>query len=486
MEQPFSIEKHRHLDKSRLDPYHYTLSLMQQAYRLGMLNRAGMDAIQAQVMELLAAAVLRYTRGESSSVKNETAQGIMLSLFYSLDNCLISLGHPDLALEALQTQVLADLYRQGLSSLEACFEDTAQIYANLSLRKLPIANIAYQSTLDQALPGFFNNYDPRFAAHDTIADIDYPLLKDDMKASGLFYIRRYLLTLSAENRFCEQYESRELKKLLAAYAGTYRVNTNEALINIFEITATNALFSGLAGNPHQRLSVTPTQLQALQRLLSGLGLEQRLELLHSQVEELVVASTQTTAMEPEEDPWASQTGAPSLKELMDYLISILMPRLDRALEFGNLKNVIIVSGKETRPKQQIVFDAGVKMDDDSFRELIAEIMECWDGKAKAALITARSQSLADFIDILEADCLYDREYQDLYSQLGEMELALLARMVFIEDLRADFEGFSLSAAVNKTFDYPWQAEFCAFLSNLPHKRLQLVDQLMRSTLKNGM
>lgn len=486
MDKGFHIEKHRHLDGSRLDPQHYTLSLMQQAQRRGLLDRPGMDAIQAQLMELLAAAVLRYTRGESSSVKNETAQGIMLSLFYSLDNCLMAMGHPDLALEALQTQVLANLYRQGLSSLEACLEDTAHIFADLKARQLPIANMAYQATLDDALPGFFNNYDPRFAAQDTIADIDYPLLKDDMKMCGLFYIRRYVLTLSAENHFCEQYESREIKKLLAAYAGTYRVNTNEALINIFEITATNAIFSRLVGNRAERLSISPTQLKTLERLLSGMNREQRLELLQAQAQGLTEALSPSSAIEPEADPWAVQTAAPSMKELMDYLISILMPRLDRALEFSNLKNVIIVSGKESRPKQRILFDAGVKMDDESFRELIAEIMECWDGKAKAALITARSQSLADFIDILEADCLYEQEYRDLYSQLGEMELALLARMIFIEDLRADFEGFSLAAAISKSFEYPWQTEFCAFLSTLPAQALQAVEQLIHSTLDNSM
>ncbi len=486
MNRPSDLEKHRYLDKRRLDSHHFTLSLLQNAHRLGLIDKAGMDSIQSQVMDLLAAAIRLYTRGESTSVKNETAQGIMLSLFYAMDACLRSPGHPDEALEQLQARGLASIHSQGLAILESCLLDTRRIYENLLQQRLKVANLAYQSTLEEALPDFFNHYDVRFAAHETMASIDYPLLLDDMKVSGVFYIRKYLQTLTVENSFCRRYSTKEVKNLLTAYGRTYRININEALINIFEIVATNAMFSLLAGNPAQQLSISKAQLESLYQVLSAADESGRLEMLGAQAELLLVwpgASQDDYNLTPDE-PWAAPVPVPGLKQLLEHLLTLIMPRLNRALEFGNLENVVIVSSKAAAPDApRIVFNAGIKMDDDSFRELIGDIMACRDGAQKAALITGRSQSLADFIDILEADCLFEGEYQALYARLGEMELALLARILFVEEIRSDGEGFCLRPEAGQAFDYPWQAELSFFLQNLPAHRIKLIEHLIHSSLE---
>lgn len=484
MNNKVNLEKYRHLRKHRLDPYQYTLALLQSGHQLGLLDQEDLAGIQSQVMELLAAAIQRYTRGESTSVKNETAQRIMLSMFYAMDAYLRTLEHPDEALQALQTQGMAEIHRKGLALLESCLQDTAQLCQDIKSNQLSLANYAYQSTINEALPDFFNHYDVRFAAQDTMAGIDYPLLLDDMKASGLFYIRQYLQKLALETLFCRRYSKKALNNLLGSYGRTYRINPQEALINVFEIVATNAIFSLLVGNPSSELNLSSAQLQLLQQLLLGLSEEQRKALIESQVERLCALwgeSTDATAVSP--DPWAAPVGIPSLRELFAHLLTLLLPRLNRALEHGHLENVVMVSDKAAYARQKIIFEAGVKMDDELFRDLVERILACRNGHEKAALIIRSTESLGDFIDVLEADCLFDDEYQALYARLGEMELSLLARMLFNEEMRIQAETFSLQDIGEKFPESQWQAELLHFLLNLPAARLNLIEQFLHSALE---
>ena len=211
MSQKSTPERLRRLDRHHLDPHHYTLSLLKEAYRLKLIDQAGLDAIQSQMMELLARTIMRYTGGESSSVTNETAQRIMLSLFYAIDACMLCLDDSDEALKQLTTRGLASIYQQGLAVLESCLLSTEQIYRRLQEQRLKVDNLAYQTTLDEALPDFFKHYDVLYAAHETMASIDYPLFRDDLKVSGIFYIRNYLRRLSLEDSFCRRYSHQEIK-----------------------------------------------------------------------------------------------------------------------------------------------------------------------------------------------------------------------------------------------------------------------------------
>ncbi|MGI6469234.1 MAG: hypothetical protein GXZ09_01435 [Syntrophomonadaceae bacterium] len=485
MSQKSTPERLRRLDRHHLDPHHYTLSLLKEAYRLKLIDQAGLDAIQSQMMELLARTIMRYTGGESSSVTNETAQRIMLSLFYAIDACMLCLDDSDEALKQLTTRGLASIYQQGLAVLESCLLSTEQIYRRLQEQRLKVDNLAYQTTLDEALPDFFKHYDVLYAAHETMASIDYPLFLDNMQVSGIFYIRNYLLTLTVEDCFCRRYSHQEIKKLLASYGRIYRINTSEALINIFEIAATNAVFSLLAGNPSQQLLISEAQLDMLYKMLSALDEIERQTMLEDQVKLLLqdTERLQNDSNPTPDEPWAAWLPIPSLKQLMEHLIAMIMPRLNKALEYGHLDNVAIVSSKAAAPdKSRTFFTPGVKMDDESFRNLTEELIACQDGAGKADLIVSRCQSLIDFIDILEADCLYEDEYQILYSRLGNMELALLAGMVFPEEIRISGKDFSLRALAGQSFGYLWQEEFSGFLQSLPDHRIKLIEHCIHSNL----
>ena len=123
------------------------------------------------------------------------------------------------------------------------------------------------------------------------------------------------------------------------------------------------------------------------------------------------------------------------------------------------------------------------MDDDSFRTVVDQIMDCTKAVDKAAIINAKIHSLGDFIDVLEADCLFGDEFQCLFNSLGDMELSILARIVFIEELRIDPTGFLLQTAEKKEMDMQWQTEYAIFLQSLSTDQLKSIDKYIHSSFQ---
>ncbi len=461
-----TIEKRRLLSKARLDPDHYTLALLEAGHRAGLINQSTLDDIKSQLMGLLRDLILRYTRGESTSVKTETAQNLLLSILYSIDTYISSYPHPEEALVLLQAHPLQETYDKGLAQLNLCFNATHSFFQALQANKLDFPNQAYHATLDEALPDFFKNYDILFRAQDTMASIDYPLLFDDMHKQGILYIQQYLEHLAIENEFCQLFPQQDVKQLLSNYGRVYRIDTSEALINLFEIVLTNSLFSFLAGNKARELSLSKLQYEMVREKFSSLTSDQCSLLFAEAIPALIADLGIDNAR---------------LNNYISDFQKVLLPRFWNALEHNCLANVIILDSK-ANSALDIVFDEGKTMDDDSFRAVVAEIMDCSKADDKTALINSKIHSLGDFIDLLEADCLFDDEYQHLFASLGDLELSILAKIVFAEELRID-GSFSLQRVGEELMEIPWQHELARFFHHLSSDQLKSIDSYIHSSFQ---
>ncbi|PKM76912.1 MAG: hypothetical protein CVU90_10060 [Firmicutes bacterium HGW-Firmicutes-15] len=461
-----AIEKQSALGKERLDPNHYTLALIEEGHRLGLINQTAMDCIQTQLMSLLADLIIRYTKGESTSVKVETAQSLLLSILYSIDVCISSFPNPEDAIALLKAENLKEIYKKGLALVTSCVAYTRNLYQDIMDKKLDIPIQAYHSTLDEALPDFFNNYDEVFHAQDTMASMDYPLLFDDMHVQGIFYIKQYLESLAIETQFCSLFPKEDVAKLLANYGHVYRIDTREALINVFEVLLTNSLFSILASNKAIELDISKLQYELLRDKFKDLDPGLCSSLIREATEALL------------RDLGVDQA------ELRDYIRNfknVLMPRFINALKHDCLENVIILDSNEHSPLD-VMFDEGNTMDDESFRAVVDQIIDCAKAADKTAIINSTIHSLGDFIDILEADCLFGDEFQYLFDSLGDMELSILARIVFIEELRID-SAFSLQSVGEEMMEMQWQREYIQFLQNISPDRLKSIDNYIHSSFQ---
>lgn len=448
----------------RLSPTNYTLSLLQEGMRVGLIGSQEMNRLQVQLMSLLNERVLDYTRGGSSSVRTETAQNIMLSVLYCLDAYLKQLDNPLTGLTLLQSTPLTMLYERGVVEVASGLEQAKSIYADISSSKLDIPLLAYQGTIDEALPSSLRNYDPAYAAQETMAAIDYPLAipVDDLKQTGVFYIQSYVERLKLENDFCNHFSEDDVEQLLTDYGQTYSLDYTEALINIFEIVVNNALFSVISGRHARDLLISETQHKVVTSILRASSQGE----LESLVNEAAASVLDDLSIQ------AAQTH----EYLGLYARQVLLPRLADALRIGVLDKLVIMHRGGVQGLRAAHF-AGVRMSDQDFRRLIKQIRECQNASGKLGLIAGNVRSVDDYVDVLRAGCLYGGEYQVLFASLSEWELAVLAKTAFAGDLREDrLEGI---AGGRLNMD-EWQTELLHFLQGLDQNRVRVIESSLEA------
>ncbi len=147
------------------------------------------------------------------------------------------------------------MYNEGKLILQDKFENTRKLYEKTIENKLDVEIIAYNDTLLDGIEAFFVNYDIEFEPHEVPGSIDYPLAFDDWNVQGLNYIRNYLNNINIENRICNYFEQSSITNLLEQYGQMYHINYKDLLINVFELTITNAVFSIITNKDYKTLEI---------------------------------------------------------------------------------------------------------------------------------------------------------------------------------------------------------------------------------------
>ena len=109
------------IDAAALAADNYFLSLLAAGAKQGILTDADLARLQSESLALLAAQTAVYTGGESSSVRTETAQALLDSVFYTLGIALKGFPTPDAALQALKSRSLAVLLTEGQDGIRGFF-----------------------------------------------------------------------------------------------------------------------------------------------------------------------------------------------------------------------------------------------------------------------------------------------------------------------------------------------------------------------------
>jgi hypothetical protein len=451
------------IHRANLNKYRFTVSLLHEGFRVGLMDEPVMNRIQIEIAAILKSLIMRYTKGESSSVRIETAEMLMNSIYYAIDAYTSSFNDPEKAIACLKTESIVKIYEKGLRLVIFCVTDTKMLYREIKQKKLDVPLEVYNTSIDKALPGFFTDYSAVFNAQDTTCSLDYPLMFDDMNRQGVYYMRNYLENLAIETAFCRLFEKEDIIKVLANYGRIYRINYQKAPINIFEILINNAFFAVLSGNHGSRMDISLSQADVVRSRFSNRELSE-IELLADEAFEKVI-----------DDLRISQ---PKMLNYLRRYKLLFYPRLFNAIENNSLLNLIITSIDEKPEARGITFQTGIKMDDNSFSMLIQSIMVKPNIAEKIELIISNVQSVADFIDLLQADCLYGNEFFQLFSAIGDMELAVLGKMVFFEDQRDENLKFSSCDLSIKKFEMEWQTQYGRFIQSLSAERIETIERLM--------
>ena len=202
-------QKKAAFDESRLIRSEYTMNVLKEAVRIGRMTEEESLAVQAKLIDHLAAVVDEYTDGKSGNLPSDQMDDLLSSLFYNVDAALIAQGSPEKAFETVTSKTAAYLYDTGSAALKRVEADCAALLFNVKKTRLVGATEAYNRTIDEDIRAFFKEYNIRFSAHKNPIAPRYRLAVKPA-GKGVVRIKRYLTNLLCENSFCATYSSDEV------------------------------------------------------------------------------------------------------------------------------------------------------------------------------------------------------------------------------------------------------------------------------------
>jgi len=456
------------LKPEAINRHQLTLSLITEGARVGVFNQAHVEKMQIQLVTILNTAILEYTHQESNSVKTETAHNIFQSILYCCDYFLLSLSLEDAA-TVLLTLDFNDLYFRGLQRVKDDVDQTKIIEAKVQSTMLDIPLIAYNDSINESIPDFWQNYDEYYDAHNTPALIDYPLLKDDMSWAGILYIKNYLEKLLLENEFALCFSQQEVIQLLENYGEKYCMDYREMLINITEQILKNVLCSALL-KKNISLSISEAECTTLEKQLKGLTENECRTQLEYAMQNIFVEL---------------QIANSELQQYLKSFIDTFSPQLVNAIRTNSLAGLIVIDHDHSYIDCAHYYRPGENLSDEQLRLVIDELQHCQDGQAKFAVIKSEIHSLEDLIEVLGSYCIFDEEYNVIFSQMEEHDLAVL-----VADLRDDYElvddkfVFNVDRWHRTENELYWQKQLISYLLNANPSTYENVLQLSREFKKS--
>ena len=223
-------------------------------------------AWQARLWELLRLRTERYTMGQSTSLRTETAQAMLRSICFSLDQLHRAAPSRDLLREMPD-----DLVREAAA--EVCRQTArARFQYRRACRCLyQEESIALRDTL-RGIGEFFHNYDPHFFAAEVPCDIDYQLahpVPDNLE--GVAWIRDYLDRLLTEDAILRCFHPDAVRRVLSAVCPSHR----ELLVNLYEPVAEAALGVTMTEGNLFELDITAAGQWRLSEFLAPLSSDSR-------------------------------------------------------------------------------------------------------------------------------------------------------------------------------------------------------------------
>lgn len=400
------IEKISTISRNKLSEEFYFKTLLEEAYRLSLLNEDDIEKIQFECLELLAYKTERYSGGSSSSIRVEIAENIMESNLYTIGIHLKSFPCTDDAIQALKDTKISELYAKGRQRIDIKLRTAKHLHSMTMQNKIDTRNYTYNATVINAIQGFFKIYNPDFEAHEIRITADYPLYNPVNDLAGIEFIEEYLESIYYENLFCTNFASKDIHHLLSGYDPNY----SELVINIFEQVLTCALGCTLAG-----IDAISLNLPEIKREQLYIGLSQK----SPDEIKLDVLSAYSELRD------RFSAGKAALDRYMSKNLNNVVFSICHAVEIDTLEKVFISPAHpELHPK--IMFSFGETMDNETYREIIAEILECDYLDDKIAIIKNKIHSLADLQDLFFDAHLNADEIKALLLELEATEIAALA------------------------------------------------------------
>ena len=445
-----NIAKRSKIDVSKLSKEFYFQSLLQEAFIEGELSHNESERIQLECLKLLADNTERYTKGQSSSVRVEIAQGIMASNLFTIGLYLKSLPDLTTALFHIVNEPIEKLYAYGHAILKRKINVAHYFFHLVAKTKLKTPNQAYNLTIDQGFKPFFDTYEINFHAQEIPSDIDYQLIHPVTDLAGVEFIIQYLENLYYENLFCSYFDAAIIDEVMCGYDEGYQ----DLLDNICEQVLQNALGCQLLNKSLAGLDFSAVDLDSLRNKFIDTTQPELMQQLKTATNQIITALDVTH---------------PSLKKYLLTSLPKITATVCKSLATDSL-NKVFVPRYTPHGKPIIHYNMGIKMDDTLYREIVDELLSCRFFVDKLAIIKESIHTLADMEDLLIAGELPPEEAAMVFDLLEDIELAVLAKR---HPRHLEIEAVDYSAA-----EIGMQQNIDTYLRALPSERLAKILKMI--------
>lgn len=246
------------IDAAALDEEDYFVSLLSAGRSAGVIDDAAIARIQRESTALLVQQTALLTGGKSGSVRAETAQELLSSIFYTLGIALKRCPSPDAALERVLSVPLDALFDEGQAAIRRRVAYARSLHRRTLTALCPVGNVFFRDTVTGGISGFFKLYRPALFAHETHITADYPTFFGEGRVTGIEFIARYLHHISVENRFFSCFAPEDIARLLGGIDEDWR----ESVMNLYEPLALAAFGAALTGKSARGLDFDVDALSA--------------------------------------------------------------------------------------------------------------------------------------------------------------------------------------------------------------------------------
>ena len=248
-----------------------------------------------ELLPVVAKLAEKYNGFESTSMTYERAEQLMEAVLYCIHELEMENTEAIMSVEKVSAQ---KAYETGLERVKKKVEMTLTMYNTISSEFVDYGNRCLYDTFIKGLPAFFKWYDVRFDPQNTILTLDYPVLKDLSKYSGIDRIYEYVDCIRLEQNFLKRFPEGYVTDVLRRYDFDYQ----EMIENLCEIVYAEVLIHALTGKEIFDLEFQEEDRSRLQRIFANMD--------HSDVEKRLAEMTDLFVREY----WNGD------KQLSEYLI----------------------------------------------------------------------------------------------------------------------------------------------------------------------
>lgn len=400
-----------------LNQEYYFQSLLQYAYSNNLLNKEQFENIQIQIIGILKELVGYYTMGESTSVRVEVAESLLLSIYYTISLFLKNNFKAIESIDLIKKNNIKEIFNKGQKLLKVKLNECTTLLEYITKTKILIKNYAYIDTMEYGIPLFFKEYNFRYESHEVPGSIDYPLANYEINLAGVEYIERYLKNLYLENLFCSNFNFKDIDELLNGYDK----KSYHLLINVFKIVLTNSIGSILLNRSAKNLLITSSDKIYIEYKLKDLS--------EAQLKDNILMAIEKICSEFSIDN----------QELINYLNNISV-EISHEININKIDKIDKIFITPNNEKENIIkYKDRKSIKNNLFRYVTEEIRTCNTVEDKIKIIKEDIHSLRDLVDVLGADCIFEHEFYKVFNSLEDIEIALLIKYLpSNKDLDSDY------------------------------------------------